>query len=150
MLRTLRQRLWVLALASLLACAGQAFAQTADPALPADDWKAIRQVIETQRAALKRDDAQAAFAFAAQALREQFGTPERFMRMVRAGYQPLLDARYAEFLEGAVIDGTPVQPLRLVQPDNSVLVALYQMQKEADGRWRIAGCMLAPSTVKAA
>jgi ketosteroid isomerase-like protein len=37
-----------------------------------------------------------------------------------------------------------------VLPDNTVLVALYQMQKDDDGRWRIAGCLLAPSTVKAA
>jgi len=29
-----------------------------------------------------------------------------------------------------------------------VLVALYQMQKQADGRWRIAGCVIAPSTVQ--
>ena len=31
-----------------------------------------------------------------------------------------------------------------------VLVALYQMQKDDAGRWRIAGCLLAPSTVKSA
>ena len=38
----------------------------------------------------------------------------------------------------------------LVAPDNSVLVALYTMEKQKDGRWRIAGCVLAPSTVQAA
>ena len=48
-----------------------------------------------------------------------------------------------------MIDGATIQPLRLVLPDNTVLVALYQMQKQADGRWRIAGCVLAPSTVQA-
>jgi hypothetical protein len=31
-----------------------------------------------------------------------------------------------------------------------VLVALYTMQKQADGGWKIAGCALAPSTVRAA
>ena len=70
--------------------------------------------------------------------------------MVHASYQPLIDARYVEFLEGAVIEGNVIQPLRLVLADGNVLVALYTMQKESDGRWRIAGCMLAPSTVRAA
>jgi hypothetical protein len=70
--------------------------------------------------------------------------------MVRDGYAALLVARYAEFLEGAVIDGAVIQPLRLVGPDNSVLVALYTMEKQRDGRWRISGCVLAPSTVQAA
>ena len=69
--------------------------------------------------------------------------------MVRNGYGALIAARYVEFLEGAVIDGAVIQPLRLVAPDNSVLVALYTMEKQKDGRWRIAGCVLAPSTVQA-
>ena len=43
-----------------------------------------------------------------------------------------------------------IQPLRLVAPDNTVLVALYTMEKQKDGRWKIAGCVLAPSTVQAA
>ena len=49
-----------------------------------------------------------------------------------------------------MIDGAVIQPLRLVAPDNSVRVALYTMEKQKDGRWRIAGCILAPSTVQAA
>ena len=58
-------------------------------------------------------------------------------------------ARYTEFLEGAVIDGVIVQPLRLIGRDNTVLVALYTMEKQK-GVWRINGCQLAPSTVRAA
>jgi hypothetical protein len=68
--------------------------------------------------------------------------------------QPLIDARYDEYLEGAVIDGRVIQPLRLILRDGTVLVALYTMEKipdeEGDARWRIAGCLLAPSTVKSA
>jgi hypothetical protein len=72
------------------------------------------------------------------------------MRMVGDGYRPLVDARYAELLDGAIIEGSTIQPLRLVMPDGSVLVALYEMQKQADGGWRIAGCVIAPSTVRSA
>jgi len=56
----------------------------------------------------------------------------------------------AELLDGAIIEGSTIQPLRLVMPDGSVLVALYEMQKQADGGWRIAGCVIAPSTVRSA
>jgi len=42
-----------------------------------------------------------------------------------------------------------IQPLRLVAPDNTVLVAFYSLEKLPDG-WRINGCRLAPSTVQAA
>ena len=127
-------------------------AQSPSPtvAMRAADWKAIEKVVREQLAALKAGDSAKAFALAAPAIRQQFGTAEIFAAMVAGGYSALLAARYMEFLEGAVIDGNVIQPLRLIAADNSVQVALYTMQKQADGRWKIAGCVLAPSTVQAA
>jgi Domain of unknown function (DUF4864) len=145
----MRTGLRVLLLAVLLASANM-YAQAPEAGLSAQEWSAIKQLIETQLAALKRGDGHSAFAFATRGLRKQFGNAEKFMQMVRAGYQPLIDARYSEFLDGAVIDGKTIQPLRLVMHDNTVLVALYYMEKEDDGHWHIAGCLLAPSTVRAA
>ena len=120
----------------------------ADDTPAAGDWAAIRGVIGDQRTALRAEDGPRAFGLASSGLRAQFATAATFMRMVHAGDQPLIDARYAEFLDGAVIDGRVIQPLRLVLADETVLVALYTMVREDDGRWRIAGCMLAPSTLK--
>jgi hypothetical protein len=120
------------------------------PTLPAAEWKAIEKVIGAQRAALAAGDAKKAFSFATPGIRAQFGTPENFLAMVRASYGALTAARHVEFLQGAVIEGRVIKPLRLVAPDNGVLVALYTMERQKDGRWKIAGCVLAPSTVQAA
>ena len=144
-----RRHLRRLLLVALIAAPAFAAPPAQSPALPAMDWTAIRQVIDDQLAALRAGDGAKALAFAAPGIRTQFGTPESFLRMVRSGYAPLLDARYQAFLDGAVVDGATIQPLRLVMPDNTVLVALYQMQRQADGGWRIAGCVIAPSTVQA-
>ena len=135
----------------LLLVAVPAFAvpPAGEPTLAASEWKAIRKVIGDQLRALKAGDGATAMTFAAPGIREQFGTPENFLQMVRNGYAPLLEARYTQFLDGALIEGAAIQPLRLVLPDNRVLVALYQMQRQPNGRWRIAGCVLAPSTVQA-
>jgi hypothetical protein len=35
-----------------------------------------------------------------------------------------------------------MQPLEVVAPDESVLVAFYLMERQADGTWRISGCVL--------
>ena len=121
----------------------------AEAKLGRSDWTAIKRVIGQQLAALRAGDGERAFGYASPGIRAQFGDAQRFMTMVRSGYSPLLDARYTEFLEGAVVDGVIVQPLRLIAPDNTVLVALYTMEKHK-GVWRINGCQLAPSTVKAA
>jgi Domain of unknown function (DUF4864) len=121
-----------------------------EPTLPAAQWKAIQRVVTDQLRALKAGNAAKAFSFASPGIRAQFGTPDNFIAMVRSSYDALLVARYTEFLEGAVVDGRVIQPLRLFAPDNTVLVALYTMEKQKDGRWKIAGCVLAPSTVQAA
>ena len=115
-----------------------------------DDWTAIKALISGQLAALKAGDGTKAFGYAAPGIRQQFGNADAFLEMVRTSYGALLAARYSEFLEGAVVGGRVVQPLRLVGPDNTVLVALYTIERQPEGGWKIAGCILAPSTVKAA
>ena len=112
------------------------------------DWSAIREIIGEQLAALRRGDATRAFAYASTGIRDQFDDATTFLSMVRQRYDVLLTARYTEFLEGAVIDGHTLQPLRLVLKDDTVLVAIYEMQRDERGSWRIAGCVIAPSTVR--
>ncbi len=113
------------------------------------EWAAIRKVISQQLAALRSGDDERAFGYASPGIQAQLGDARSFMAMVRTRYSALLDARYTEFLEGAVIDGIIVQPLRLIARDNGVQVALYTMEKQKRG-WKINGCQLAPSTVRAA
>ena len=147
--------LLAMALAATLLAAPLSAATSAAPAsalsvLADAEWQAIKGTISAQLAALKAGDGAGAFAQASPSIRQQFGTAADFLAMVRTAYGALIAARYTEFLEGAVIEGNVIQPLRLIAPDNSVRVALYSMQKQPDGRWKISGCVLAPSTVKAA
>src|SRR6185369_13467535 len=124
--------------------------ELADSVFADAEWRAIKGTIGEQLAALKAGNAGKAFAQASPSIRQQFGTAANFISMVRAAYGAMIAARYTEFLEGAIIAGNVIQPLRLVAPDNSVQVALYTMQRQPDGRWKISGCVLAPSTVQAA
>ena len=65
------------------------------------------------------------------------------MTMVASDYAAIITARDVEFLEGDVVAAVVVQPLRLVGRDNSCprWVALYTMEKQAIGSWRISGCL---------
>jgi hypothetical protein len=123
-------------------------ADAAHAALSPAEWTAIRSAIGDQLTALRSGDASRAFSFASTGIREQFHDAPTFLRMVQDSYAVLLNARYTEFLEGAVIDGHTIQPLRLIMNDDTVLVALYEMQRDERGGWRIAGCVIASSTVR--
>lgn len=130
----------VLLLPSLLS-----FAHAAEPAVSAADRQAIQGVITRQIEAFGRDDGSAAFGFAAPNIQALFGTPERFMGMVRQGYQPVYRPRSVEFSDLREEDGQVVQAVELVGPDGAAHTALYAMERGADGQWRIAGCVLVRS-----
>jgi hypothetical protein len=132
--------LLIVTLASLLVTA--AGLADDDAGLAAADREAIRQVIMQQLDAFQRDDEVEAFSYAAPSIQAQFKTPAEFMRMVRSAYQAVYRPRSKEFLEVLVTDGQVVQPLQVVAPDASVLVAYHLMERQPDGMWRISGCVL--------
>lgn len=110
--------------------------------LGAADREAIRRVISQQLDAFQRDDEIEAFSYASPSIQAQFKTPAEFMRMVRSGYEAVYRPRSTRFLEAFVLDGQIVQPLEVVAPDASLVVAYYLMERQREGVWRIAGCVL--------
>jgi hypothetical protein len=103
---------------------------------------AIRQVIEGQIAAFQRGDGNAAFAYASPGIQAKFGDPETFMKMVETGYAPVYRPREVEFRDIEMHGGTPIQKVLVVGPDGQPVMALYAMERQPDGSWRISGCTL--------
>jgi hypothetical protein len=134
-------RVWLLA---LLVWPSLAWGQTMAPAddIAAADRATIKAVIGDQMAAFRRDDAAAAFGFAAPNIQNMFGTPERFMTMVRDGYQAVYRPSEVSFGALVRIDGRLTQLVNVVGPDGVPRVALYFMEHQRDDAWRIGGCML--------
>ena len=128
----------LLALAVMLALAGVA---RADGLADADQTE-IEGVITRQMEAFARDDGAAAFAFATPELRQIFGSAERFMAMVQGQYQPVYRPRKVQFGETRQADGTIVQEVGVIGPDGVPRTALYTMERQPDGTWRIAACVL--------
>ena len=110
--------------------------------LSAADASAIRAVITEQLDAFAHDDAARAFSLATGGIRERFGSPERFIDMVRTGYPVVYRPKSVQFEPPAVIDGEVIQPVRMIDADGEAWVAFYPMQRQPDGRWRINGCQL--------
>lgn len=126
----------------LCALAGPASAQ-AD--LSAADRASIQAVITRQIDAFRRDDAEAAFSFASPSIQDQFGTPGRFLDMVRRAYPAVHRPRLVEFTGLRLSDGAVVQQVELIGPDGASELALYTMERDPTGRWRISGCTLVES-----
>ncbi|HUA51141.1 MAG TPA: DUF4864 domain-containing protein [Candidatus Sulfotelmatobacter sp.] len=141
-MRALRRWLFALIVLPVLGAAA-AWAQAPATDVGAADRAAIRRVIGDQMAAFRRDDATAAFGFATQEIRDQFGSPERFLAMVREGYQAVYRPSDVHFGALVRIDGRLTQLVDVVGPDGVPHTAMYFMEHQPDGSWLIGGCMLA-------
>ena len=117
-------------------------ADEAPSALPPNDRAAIHDVIQHQLDAFRADDAGTAFGFASPGIQGMFGDAANFMAMVRHGYPPVYRPRSATFGGLVEVDGRTVQKLHLIGPDGVPALALYFMEREADGTWKIDGCQL--------
>ena len=115
---------------------------SAQAPVSAADARAVREVIEAQLDAFRKDDAPRAFSYATAGIREQFRTADNFMQMVRTSYAVVYRPSTVKFEPPQVIDDEVVQPVRLTDADGRAWIAVYPMQREPDGAWRINGCQL--------
>jgi hypothetical protein len=104
---------------------------------------AAKATVERQIEAFRRDDAATAYAQAAPAIQSMFPTPETFIAMVREGYAAVYRARRysVDRIEEAGDDGLALG-VTLQDADGTDWAALYSLEKQADGAWRITGCRL--------
>jgi hypothetical protein len=138
-MRALAVLLMALLLATPLAAAR---ADEAPSAQPSSEREAIHGVIQHQLDAFRADNAGAAFGYASPNIQGMFGDAEHFMAMVKTGYPPVYRPRSSAFGGLVDIDGRTVQKVRFVGPDGRAALALYYMEREADGTWKIDGCQL--------
>ena len=129
----------VLAVVLLAFMSVAAFAQS----ISETEKSEFQRIITAQISAFRADDGPTAYSFAAPVVRNIFPTPEIFMSMVKRGYPQVYRPQSFDFTE-ALIDplGRPAQKMRVVGPDGKTYEALYSMEKQPDGTWRISGCTL--------
>lgn len=113
--------------------------------------KAARATIERQIEAFRRNDSGAAYAEAAPQIRNLFPSPDSFIAMVEKGYAPVLRPRHYRF-EAAeeTAEDEIAQGVSLQDEAGIDWVALYTLQRQVDGQWRITGCHLKKAPGEAA
>ncbi len=124
---------FILVLAALLPAAARA----ADIA-PADQ-SAIQGIISSQIGAFEHDDSATAYGFASPTIHSLFPTPDDFMAMVKNGYPPIYRPQSVTFGAIADTDAGPIQKVYVTGADGESWVALYALQRQPDGTWKING-----------
>ena len=107
------------------------------------DQSAFQAVISGQLEAFKKDDGQTAYSFAAPIVKGIFPDAEIFMTMVKRGYEPIYKNTKYVFSDLTTDTlGRPAQHVIITATNGKRYEAVYAMQKQPDGSWKIAGVQM--------
>jgi len=127
-----------------LVVAGFAFTGAARAeSLGEGDRATIKSLITGQIEAFQRDDGPAAYGFASPTIHSYFPSVDAFMAMVKSGYQPVYRPQSVTFGQIVETDRGVLQQVFVTGPDGKNYVAIYSMERQPDGTWKINGCSLA-------
>lgn len=104
--------------------------------------QAVTLVVQSQLHAFAEDDAETAFNLATESTQSLARTPNDFLKVIKQRFTPIYRHRHALFSEPEIIEGHALQIVQLIDHDNLVWIAIYEVEREADGKWKIDGCQL--------
>jgi hypothetical protein len=136
-----QQEIWPLPVMRLLALFAALWLGLVLPAQAADDVAAAQGIIRSQVEAFSRDDAAAAYSYAAE-IHGIFPRADAFLGMVQRSYAPVYRHKSFEFGEARVSDGQIAQHVHIIDANGEPWEALYTLQHEPDGSLKIVGCVL--------
>jgi hypothetical protein len=108
----------------------------------ADDLETAQSIIRSQEQAIVNDDSAAAYSFAGPPITSRYRSAAVFMDMVQKGYAPIY--RHKSFVLGEVksLEGKISQEVHLIDADGVAWEALYVLERQTDGSWKIVSCVL--------
>ena len=82
-------------------------------------------------------------SLAAPAIQTMFVNAERFLAMVRESYPVVYRPASVSFLQPEWIDGKLIQRVQMADAAGAPWMVVYELERQADRSWRIAGCVAA-------
>lgn len=123
----------------------------ATSSLAGDNLTSARGVIEQQIVAFLNDDVDSAYAFATPGVHRVFPEPQSFFDMVKRNLPPVYrPGNYAFGRALSETDGATIaQELLITGPKGKDWRAVYVLERQADGNYRINGVRLTKLKVPA-
>jgi len=108
----------------------------------ADDLATAQSIIRSQEQAIIRDDSATAYSFAGPPITSMYRDAAVFMYMVRNGFVPIYRHKSFELGEAKFLGDKITQEVHLIDADGVAWEALYTLERQTDGSWKIISCVL--------
>lgn len=106
------------------------------------DAQKIQEVILAQLNAVAHDDAEQAFSLTSSTSQNSLGNPDNFMQLLRYEFPMIYRHRQVTFDDYDISVNHATQVVHFTDEKNAVWIAVYQMYREKDGKWKVAGCRM--------
>lgn len=103
-------------------------------------------VISDQISAFQSRDHERAFSHASPSIRDIFKTTDNFVSMVKRGYMPLYNPQQIVMGRSTIIGGQLHQEVIATDQNGKQWQAVYTLQQQPDGSWKINGVKMEPYT----
>jgi len=130
-------------LLSIAACLASPLAWTRE--VSAAQISQARSAVQAQLDAFANNDALKAFLLSSDVVRERFGSPDRFMAMIRRSYPMVCRPASVAFLKPQWENSDLMQAVQMTDAQGSGWLATFRLEPQAKGPWLIAGCKVEPS-----
>lgn len=117
------------------------------PTYAQESPEVFQSVIKNQIAAFLNDDAKTAYSFASPSIQGKFPSQDLFFEMVKKAYQPVYRPGNFAFGRSKTAGDQIIQEVLITGPDGKDSTAIYLMQKQPDGSYKINGVQILQTTV---
>ena len=111
-------------------------------AFTASDEEEIISVVSAQLQAFQDDDFEKAYSYASPTIKTIFSDYKKFRDMVVGQYKAVYRPQSVNIGSVSTEGGVPFLEVYLVDPDGIFVTAIYSMQRQENGSWKINGCFL--------
>jgi hypothetical protein len=114
--------------------------------LGSTDQRQIIKVVQGQLDAFAHDDAAKAYSYAAPNVRQQLGSAENFLAMVRTRYHVVYRPSSTNFMQPHGEGSQATLEVHMTDEGGDKWTATYTLQRQKNKVWLITGCAVSEAT----
>lgn len=116
-----------------------------DQAFQASELLEMRVLVHSYLWAISNKQADLLYLTAAETVISKYATPEALLQRMQKIHRPVVNGSLVRFDGVSIKGGVPVQSVYVKDERGLQWLASYFLTKQADGQWKIAGCVIVPA-----
>lgn len=105
----------------------------------------MRILVHSYLWAISNKQADLLYLTAAETVISKYATPGALLQRMQKIHRPVVNGSLERFDGVSIKDGVPVQSVYIKDERGLQWLASYFLTKQADGQWKIAGCVIVPA-----